>query len=90
MMKRGPMNIKIRTARREGSFKPFLNHGHCIFSECKSVEMILVSLENFAKKKAIANCVEGYEAEVKIMYEWCVRWSVDEQIKTLRHKDIQN
>ena len=90
MMKRGLKNIKIRTVLKEGSFKPFLNHGHGIFSEGNSVEMILMSLEKFAKKKAIANCVEGYEAEVKIMYEWCVRWSVDEQIKTLRHKDIQN
>ena len=53
--------------------------------------MNLISLEKFAKKKVIANCVEGYEAEVKIMYEWnVIRWSVDEQIKTLRHKDIQN
>ena len=75
--------------------KPFLqlfilNHARGIFSEGNSVEMILIILEKFAQKKAIANCVEGHEAKVKMIYEWTVRWSVDEQIKTLRHKDIQN
>ena len=95
MMKRGLMNIKVRTVLKEGSLKPFLqlfilNHARGIFSEGNSVEMILIILEKFAQKKAIANCVEGHEAKVKMIYEWTVRWSVDEQIKTLRHKDIQN